>query len=354
MRIGSMLGYKIFKEDKDSLKIYRITKIKKYKDGAEPSSITIKDLDTDEEKIVRLEDIKDYVPLEPDGYLTFNQVYIVDNGEVLNDVVITASKILNLKIGDTLPYAVCRQSITDIFYNLICKNENDMIVGLAVNQDDCPTNFDFRQMLACDGVDKSQYVNYYRMDTLEDVMPMIKTHGLNEIMEKNYMKHIKASKNSAAAFKKEDRGWCKDIETLMKENNFQSDIDQMLGITAVGFNLEECIVKKPLPGKEGEEYDSVRDDLKNWLSQIFRVNINTISIVKYGYDIDLADFKNARYFILRDNTKTLYLLVYTIDKDELEIDLINKANELDISDKYILDFYKNKYKRYNKDNNNQD
>ena len=354
MKINNMLGYKIFKETKDKIIMYRITKIKNYKDGTEPLSITVKDLDTNEEKIVRIEELKDFIPLQPDGYLTFNQVHIVDGGDILNDVVITASKILNLKIGDTVPYAVCRQSCTDIFYNLICKSENDMIVGLSVNQDDCPTNFDFQQILACDGVDKTQYVNYYRTDTLEDVMPMIKTHGLNEVMEKNYMAHIKASKNTSAAFKKEDRGWCKDIETLMKENNFQADVDQMLGITAVGFDISESIIRKPLPGKDDMEYETVTDDLKAWLSQIFRININNISIVKYGYDIDLADFNNARYFLLRDNTKTLYLLVYTIDRDELEIDLLNKAKELDISSKYILEFYDNKYKRYNKDNSNQD
>ena len=354
MKVTNMLGYKIFKENKDDITMYRIIKIKQYHDGSEPKEITVKDLYTDEVKVVKLEELKDFIPLQPDGYITFNQVHIHDQNEILKDVVITASKILNLKIGDNLPYAICRQSITDIFYNLICQSEENMIVGLSCNQDTCPSNFDFRQLLACDGVDKTQYVNYYRTDTLKDVMPMIKTHGLNEVMEKNYMKHIKASGNTMAAFKNEDKGWCKDIDTLMRENNFQADIDQMLGITAVGFNLGDCIVKKPLPGKEGEEYDSIKDDLKAWLSQIFRVNINTISIVKYGYDIDLADFNNARYFLLRDNTDTLYLLVYTIDADELEIDLINKANELDISTKYILEFNKNKYKRYNKDNDNQD
>ena len=62
----------------------------------------------------------------------------------------------------------------------------------------------------------------------------------------------------------------------------------------------------------------------------------------------MVDFKNSRYFLLRDNTKTLYLLVYTIDKDELEIDLINKANEPDISTQFKLAFY-NKYNQYNND-----
>ena len=81
-----------------------------------------------------------------------------------------------------------------------------MIVGLSCNQDTCPSNFEFTALLACDGVDKTQYVNYYRTDTLEDVMPMIKTHGMNEIMQKNYLKHIKASNNTNATFKNEDKG----------------------------------------------------------------------------------------------------------------------------------------------------
>ena len=353
MRIENMLGYKIFKETEDDLIIYRIIKVKTYPNGGSPATVTVKNLDTDEIKIVRVDELSDYTPLTPDAYLTFNTVHLNEGGKILNDVVITASKILNLKVGDTVPYAICRQSCTDIFYNIMCNSENDMIVGISINQDDCPTNFDFREFLACDGVDKSQYVNYYRMDTLEDVMPMIKLHGLNQVMEKNYMEHVKASKNTAAAFKKEDRGWCKDVETLMKENNFQSDVDQMLGITAVSFDMKDYIIKKPLPGKPEEEYESVTDELRDWFKKLHRININNINIVKFDYDIDIVDFKNSRYFLIRDNTKTLYLLVYTIDNEELEVDLVNKSNELDISTKFMIEFY-NKYKRYNKDNDNQD
>jgi hypothetical protein len=179
-------------------------------------------------------------------------------------------------------------------------------------------------------------------------MPMIKTHNLNETLEKLYNEHIKYSKNTVAMFKKEDKGWCKDINTLLKENNFQYDIDQMLGIIAVDFKISDYITTAPLPGKEDEEYETVTNDFKHWLKGIRNVNINNISILKYGYDIDLVDFKNSNYFLLRDNTKTLYLLVYTVDEDELEIDLINKANEPDLSTKFRIEFY-NKYNRYNND-----
>ena len=346
MKVENMLGYKIYKETEDGIKMYRIIRVK----GA-PKTMRIKDLDTGEESVVDPKDMSDYIPLSPDGYLTFNKVFIDNNGKRLYDVVITASKILNLKIGDTLPYAICRQSCTDIFYNLLCKDESDMIVGLSVSQDSCPTNFDFREMLACSGIEKSQYVNYYRLDTLEDIMPMIKTGDLNKVMEANYLAHVKATGDSKLAFKNEDKGWCKDIITLMRENNFQSDIDQMLGITGVNFKISDYIVT--FKDSNDKELETFTPDLINWLKELHRVNINRLSVVEFGHDIDLADFKNTNYFLLRDNTKKVYLCVYTVDNDEFEIDLVNKAKELDISDKFILDFYK-KYNRYNKDNNDQE
>ena len=349
LKVENMIGYKIFKQDKDDLKIYRIIDVKKRAEESENTSVKIKDLDNNEEIMVKLKDLEGYTPLEPDAYLTFNVVYIDDGGKRLHDVIITGSKLLNLKVGDMTPYVVCRQSITDIFYNMIAKSEEDMIVGLSINQDDCPTNFDFRNFLACDGVEETQHINYYRTDTVESVLSMIKINNINNILENNFKDHIKASKNAAAAFKKEDRGWCKDLVTLLRENNFQSDIDQMLGITSVDFKMEDCIVKKILPGTEDKEYNSITNDLKLWLSQLHRVNINSINVIEFGYDIDLVDFKNSRYFLIRDNTNKLYLLVYTINKEEFEFDLINKAKELDVESKYLLNFY-NKYSKYN---NNQ-
>lgn len=343
MKVENMIGYKIFKSENDELIIYRIIDVHHVN---KELFIKVKNLDTDEEKDVKMDELEGYTPLQPDAYITFNIVYIMNEGKKLEDIIITASKVLNLKIGDTTPFAICRQSITDIFYNMMAKNENDIIVGLSINQEDCPSNFDFRNFLACDGIDYSENVYYYRTDTIKDILPMININKYNKIMRKNFTDHLKATKNTNALFKKEDRGWCVDIETLIKENNFQSDIDQMLGITAVDFDISKCIEEKILPGTDDKTYESVTDSFKFWLSKLHRININTISIVEFGYDIDLVDFKNSRYFLLRDNTGKLYLLVYTIDRDELEFDLVNKYNKASDIDKYVLDFY-NKYNKYN-------
>jgi hypothetical protein len=343
MKIENMLGYKLYKEENDKLISYRIIKIRKPKSTGAPCEITVKDLDTDEILKVKVEDLKGFTPLRADGYLTFNIVHINDqHGGILRDVVVTASKIDNLEIGDNRPYAVCRQSITDVFYNLLCKDYDDMIVGLSVSQDTCPTNFDFFTMLACDGIDYSDNVYYYRDDTIENIYPMIKIYKFNDVLYNNFMKHVKHIADTRAAFKKQDKGWCKDLQTLLKENNFQMDVDQMLKITALDFDLKESFISKQLPGSN-DEYTSLVPDLITWINQEFRLNINNITVIKYDIDINLVDFKDSKYLLFRDNQKDLYLLVYTENTEALEADLsATKEDRIDFSDKYRIQFI-NKY-----------
>ena len=111
------------------------------------------------------------------------------------------------------------------------------------------------------------------------------------------------------------------------------------------FDLNDYIVQKKLPNDE--LYDSVSDELKVWLSGTFRVAINDITVLKYDHDINLADYKNANYFFLRDITKTLWFCVYTVQGQYLESDLEEQYNKLDVSDKYRLKFF-DKYSRYKK------
>ena len=343
INISTMIGFKLFKvlED-DSVHIVRIVKAKKYKDGGSPAEITIQD--GDELKKVRVDSLKDYTPLEPDGIITFNIVNISDKSgnkaKNYKDVIVTASKMLNVKIGDTLPWAVCRQNITDLFYNLLVKNENDMMAGLAINQNNCPANYDYGIMLACDGIEFSELINFYRTDTLEDIYPMIKMSKYDEVLKDLYKMHVATIDDPAAIFKKNDKGWCRDLKTLLTQNNFQSDINEMLGISDVMFDMSKYFVTKELPG--GEEYTSVNEELKEWLSHIYRVNIDDITAIEYDHDINLGEFNNAKYFIVRDNTKKLYLMVYTSEGEYLGSDLEAKAAKKDFSSEFRLSFY-NKY-----------
>lgn len=342
MNIASMIGFKFFKLDEnDNLDLIRLVYAKNYKKGS-AEDITIKDCNTGEIKKVKTSYLEGYTPLEPDGVIAFNICTMNNGKDVEKDVVIAAHKFLNIKIGDQMPWAVCRQSITDVFYNLIAKNEDDMRAGLAVNQDDCPANFDFRMMIAASGVSFSQVINFYRLDSMEDILSMVKVNKFDEVLKKLYDNHVISTKNPALQFKHQHHGWCDNLKLLIKENNFEYDINQMLGITMLDFNIEDNLVKKPLPGKENELFDAPSDEFLNWLKYQFRQNIENATFLKFDHDINLADFNNANYFLLKDINNNLYICVYTSGGQLLEADLKALSEKEDFSTKFRLNFY-NKY-----------
>ena len=296
--------------------------------------------------VISEEELSKYTPLKPSGYLTFNIVSVLDSdGKPNKDVVVTASKILNLQTGDTVPYAVCRQSITDIFYTLISNKEDHGMVGLSINQDDCPSNFDFRMMLACNSIDYSFFFNIYRTDTVEHILSIIESKQLfelNKVLIELFTKHMKAKYKWASVVATKysiDNGWCKGVKTLLKVNNFQSDVDTMLNILAVDFVIKDNLIKKKIPDSE-VEYDSASSELTEWLSKIFNIDIQDTTFIEFDNDIDLATMKNTKYKLLRDNTDTVYLVVYTSTGEYLVSDL-EAANQMtDFSTKFRLDFYK--------------
>lgn len=346
LNLQNCVGYKLFKDLGDSIELIRIIKVRKYKDGGNPAEITIRDEGTGEIKKVRVDSLEGFTPLEPDGYLTFNVVMIRDAmGKPNKDVVVTASKFLNMKIGDNMPFAVCRQSCTDIFHTLVTQSTELNMVGLSVNRNTCPTNFDFRIMLACDDIVYSDHVNIYRTDLVMDILDMIKLNKFDEVMKDLFMEHVKHTNNPALMFKNEHDGWCKDLKKLLEQNNFQTDVDEMLSMTALDFELDRYLVEKDLPGHPGEKFTSCTEELKEWLSYIFHTNIDDITLIEYGHDINLAEFNNSKYFLLRDNTNKIYLTVYTSSGEFLAADLEASANQKDFSTEFRLNFYN----KYNKD-----
>ena len=339
LNLRNMLGMKIFKENEDNIELYRIV-------GIRGSKIKVRNEADNSISLNDINDFEGFTPLGSDGYFTANVVTISDrlHKQEEKDVIVTVNKTLELENGITFPYAICRQSITDIFYNLLCSDESQQIVGLSVNRDDCPTNFDIGLMLACNEIKYSEHCSFYREDTLEDILSMINTRKFDMVLSDLYTGHCKYSNNPKASMKREDKGWCKDLRTLLTENTFQNDINEMLGITDVMFNLEDYIIPKRLPN--GEEYDSVMPELKIWLAGTFRVAINDITVLKYDHDIDLSEYNNANYFFLRCSNKKLWFCVYTIDGQYLESDLEAQYNKLSNMDEYRLSFY-NKYSKYN-------
>jgi hypothetical protein len=336
-----MVGYKIYKENEDgSIHMMRIMKVKR---SGKVDDIKVYDYSDDEYKVVDVSTLSDYTPLEPDGVLMASIVKIKNDGKTYRDVIISAAKFLNIKYKlSVMPYAVCRQSINDIFYEAMTGEESDL-VGLAVNQDDCPQGFDFGLMFAADEVEFNEFVNFYRLDTLEDIYDLIRVSKYDAVLAELYEDHVKHVNKPEFLFKKECDGWCKDLKTLLTLNNFQSDINQMLGISEFDINLLDNCIEKEIPDNKDVKYMVANDDLRMWLSYTYKLNMKEVNILEFDHDINLADFNNASYLLIRDNTKKLYLAVYIVEGEYLESDLIAKDKENDFMSKFKFMFSDKKY-----------
>lgn len=343
MKLETMLGYKLFKELEDgSIDLIRIVKLKKRSNG-ELKEILVHNEGTDEYKTYKndFDKISNYTPLEPDGVCTFSIVIMGNEKQgFTKDIIATTAKFLNIKIGDALPYAVCRQSITDIFYNLLCASEDDMIVGLSVNQDTCPANYDFRNMMACSGVEYMEMVNFYRTDTIDDILKLINVSRFDIVLDDLFLQYAESCEDPTIIMKKKHKGWVRNLKSLLYDNNFQEDINQMLGITDINPSIKDHSVTKTLPN--GEDYTSLDEEMTQWLSSIYKLNISDTTVLEYDHDINLGEFNNARYFLLRDPSKKLYLIVYTLNGEYHASDLEAELEKKDFSEEFRINFY-NKY-----------
>lgn len=341
-------GIKYFKEVDDHIEMIRIYYAGNT-NGQDLTHVYIIDEATKEKSKISVEELKDWTPLEPDGYITFNIVDVkTTGGNTQKDVIATVQRIDQIKYAHNIrPFAICRQSITDIFANLICTTEENDIVGLAVNENDCPANFDYMMLLACDGIEKSDHFNIYRSDTLErDILPMLKSTDYDLALDKLFLAAIQNEPNAPLLEMQAKvwNGWNRTLSGLLKENNFQSDIDEMFGITKVQFEVSKYLEKKKLPTNEDIEYDAPVEDLRLWLSSVFKVNIKEATVLEYNHDINLGDFQNSTYFFLRDINDQLYFVVYNSEGEYLEADLEAKRQEHDFSTNFRIEFY-NKYNR---------
>ena len=110
-----LLGSIFYKfNDEDKLEQIRVKQIKNR------DLYVIEDLDSNETKKFTYEDFTDYKLLKADGCIGFNIVSLNDG---LRDVIVTYHRASDVENGDTIPFAVCRQSVSDVYTNLTNKNK---------------------------------------------------------------------------------------------------------------------------------------------------------------------------------------------------------------------------------------
>lgn len=345
MNLRSMGGVKCYKfVDDNQVEIIRVIKINRNSKD-EPTNATIMYNSTGKKEVVSPEFFRDqgWVPLEPDGILTISAVEIKDEkGVESRDVIVTATRYRDANQKNIFPFAVCRQSITNLFYNLAVRDESEMRVGMSINKNNCPAGFDPGLMLAASKIEKFDYLNFYIDEKIEDVLDLIPLTKYDNILRDLLAKHAKALNNPGIAFKKEDKGWCRDLKTLLDMNGFQNDVNEMLNITDIEFNISDYIEKKPIPfNEEGLEYYAANEEFLEFLSYCTKQNVVDASVVDYDYDVDITKLEGTDHFLLRDKENKVYVILMVIEGEYHEDDLISKEKAKDFTTKFRLKFYEN-------------
>lgn len=345
----SLIGYKFFKNNEDgSFDKIRILKVYNTPDK---EMATIIDLNTKIMTDINIQDLKSYTPLKGEGMIMISSVKTNNQ----DDVIVAAYLIDQIQSGKMIPFCVCRQCITDLYYNLLIQDESDMISGMSMNALNVPQGFDYGFMLLSDKVIRTDTIIIYRDDTIESILDLFKDplgfDRYDTVLKNNYLEHCKT--HPEALFRDEDKGWCKTLKKLLVENNFQSDLDQMFGITTVDFVINDYLEETKVREDSEESYLTINEDLRYWLSYLYKLNINRVYVIPYEYDISFDDLKRSRYFIFRDKENKLYIFVYTIDGEYKEAELEEKDKQLDFSTKFRI-HYLDKYKQYHPEVANQD
>lgn len=340
--IKKYLGYKFYKQKEDeSIHLVRLIKIHEFND-----KITIKDEDTKETKEISFTDLTGYTPITPYGKISFAQVKMFSNRDdkrdgFVKDVIVAAYRDIDMKMEQYEPFAVARQNITDFWYNLLTNDPNHEMVGASVTRENCPPNIPYAIMMGCDEPILYEMVSLYMDDTIETLLECIDIKSYDEIFKKlfdDHMTHLNPLYDRTIPTKFDSKnGWCKNLSTFLKENNFITDIDNMRNITAVDFSMLEFMNKV----EEMDIYHFTPEFLQ-FFNNTFSINAVSADAIEYGLDVDISEFNNHNYILMRDNTNKLFIVVYTLSGEHFETDLEKESNKLSISDKLRLDFF-NKY-----------
>lgn len=350
MDLSKMIGYKFFREkrlkkvgdnnlysllpsdvDNNEIECIRIIKFHQTTEG---NFVKVINVDTKETDTITEAELKKYNALQPEALVMFSTVMV----ERHKDVIISTYMLESLENRDHKPFCICRQGVIDPYYNLLIKDESEMIAGVSMNILNIPSGFNYAELLMSDDVLFSDTYMLYKDDTVDNFLETFKEDMkyYDEVFGEIYAEHCKS--NPGALFLDEDKGWCKTLSKFLHENNFQSDLDQMMGITTVEFEIEPYIKEAKVSEESIETYLTIEDELRYWLSYLYKLNINKVFVLPYDNDIEFDQLKRSRYFIFRDSKNKLYVFVYTIGSEYKEAELEEIDKKLDFSTKFRINF----------------
>lgn len=244
-------------------------------------------------KLTRKE-FDEYTMLNPHGYFTASTVTL-DNG--VKDVICTLHRTKDISDGDSIPYAVCRQSVLDIFANLAKPEEDkNVYIGLSMSKDTCPPDVDYAVMLLAQNVLKSYNMAVYLDDGIADIMHYIPTSFYNEVLMKMPQLEIPESMGHKAV------GKCFTLRQLLDYTEFIYDFKSAFATH---------ILDETLNIDEDGKVDSKSIDL---IEQALGFKLYDAFGIEYGYDIDFNRIAND-YVIVSDKDNKTYVVSYVKGED---------------------------------------
>jgi len=312
LSIGSEIGniYYNYDEENDVVDTYRIMRIQ----NEDTVSCMINN-DPKQIQKVKLAALKKHFQLLLSNIvLSVSKVVAAQNehGMELEDIIIMGHV---RKEGETItndePDIVCRQSLSDIFYQVFCNEHENPFVGISVTKHTCPVEYTMRALTAMDHLEDSIIVNIYRTDTIDDILKLVDEKRWNPTLLKLYEDKIKASERTYPLFTPDpsgvEYGFCQNLRSLFINNNFMYDLYGLLGIMQVTFKID-------YPENDENGY-SLPLDQKELLQQLYETNMEKTIVAPFDFSVDLSKI-NMPYVLIMDNTNTLYLVGFTKSVNE--------------------------------------
>lgn len=263
------------------------------------------------------EELKDdYILLNPDGYITFCIVKLY--GEI-EDVIVTLHRNQDM-FENALPYAVCRQSVSDIFTQTIIKTPEIMYVGCSVSQDTCPEGVDFRAMTSCNEMESMDAAAVYMDDTLDTILSFINVKKYNNVLTKSTISSIKSyedMKNMTIAARAEGRflalppkpyGYENELKDLLIHNDFMYDFYKAFGINIIPYPIDNKAFKL---SEDNYEANSIALQKIRYIEDIIRHDILAIYVTAFNKTINLKEIKR-NYMLAIDSNDKLWIIAYDL------------------------------------------
>lgn len=288
-------------------KMFRLIK---YKNS---DTAVLKNLETGMEMIIPKNSLlSNYVKLDPDAVLNIMITHYNSNGFDGNDVYAVVYRTNTIISGKVEPDLILRQDI----YSYV---KNPLAVDGKIYVGDCLTQYtlpdgDMKLMDLFDFSDvvKNDSFNLYSDDTLDDIFEIIgkKVKPYDEELKKLY-----DSRNSEMIV-----GYKPTLMELCEDNHFIEAYRSLFNITAIDWPI---VLGKQSYNSDGDII--LNSKQKKALEDLLRKHITDISVIEYGYDVDISKIVSYSHIMVSDSTEKIYLIAYTVVDDYPVDDDIAKA-----------------------------